>query len=176
VDRETGFTLVEVLVALMLGSLVTLMAHAVFTAVIDASARAEAEWQRLHVTANARRLLTKLIGNAVVGPSPAEEFRGQRHELAFCAWDTDRRGRVVRRNVRVALRNGAVVLEGLEYGAVHLAGYSTGLDIDYLSGAGAGAAWLIAWSSSASAPAAIRLRIARHDGSDTLLFRIGERG
>ncbi|MGH7676107.1 MAG: PulJ/GspJ family protein [Gemmatimonadales bacterium] len=181
--RRGGFTLLEVMVALALGSLVVLLAHRIFTGVTDGSARLADARAALAREANARRLLVAVVGSIDVGRPGAGDFRGEPHGATFSTWYQSPAGWLEPRRVTLALGGDALVLGGLADEPVLLANSVTALDLDYLLDYGAGEAWVRTWSSTVSAPVAVRLRITtagdgRREaaGVDTLLLIVGTRG
>jgi hypothetical protein len=162
-------------VALTLAALVLALAHRVFSELLDGAARAEAARAALDREANARRLLTTVIGSLDVSERDAG-FRGEPHRVAFTAWFRDARGRHARGAVTLALAESALVVTGLRPEPWPLLHGVTGLDLDYLLDYGAQERWVREWISPASAPTAIRLRVAREGAVDTLLLIVGSRG
>ena|SRR2546425_3173750 len=170
-----GFTLLEVIVALALGAMVVLLAHRMFAAVMDGSIRLSDTGAALDREANARRLLTQLVGSLDVGQPESGDFNGEPQRAAFSAWYPGPEGWPERRRVTLeADRNALVVSVGGE--SIVLADDVEALDLDYLLDYGADAPWLRTWQSPVSAPLAIRARITYRRQADTLLLIIGPRG
>src|SRR6266545_1985831 len=153
-----GFTLIEVLLALTLGALVVLCAHRIFSGVTDGALRLTAAQAALDRAANARRLLTQLVGSVDVGEG-AGGFDGAPHRVAFSTWVLQPEGWLVRGRVTIQETDGDVVVTGVAGHAVALADGIASLDLDYLLEYGAEAAWVRTWQSPVSAPLAVRLRI-----------------
>ncbi len=171
------------MVALTLGALVVLLAHRIFTGVTDGSARLAEARAALDREANARRLLAAVVGSLDVGRPGAGDFRGEPHGATFSTWYQSPAGWLEPRRVTLALRGDALVLAGLGDDAVRLADSVTALDLDYLLDYGAVESWVRRWSSTVSAPLAIRVRVShagngiRETGNvDTLLLIVGARG
>lgn len=166
VTRPRGFTLIEVMVALTLSALVVLLAHRVFTGVVDGAERLGAARTALDREANGRRSLAETFGSLDVGTEGAGGFAGRPTQADFTTWVRVPEGWLERR--RVVLR-----VEGGRF-----AGWSdvSGVEFDYLLEPGATAAWVREWISPVSAPVAVRVRIARVGAVDTLLFVVGSRG
>jgi len=176
VHGNRGFTLVEVTVAISLTAVVMVMAHQVFAGVIDGSKRANEARLALAAEMNGWRRLTALVGSVLVGPTDADAFVGEPESVSFTAWDRDATGLNVRRRLVLRLDEGKLVLHGLAPIAVALADSVRATTLDYLMDPGATATWVRRWSSSATVPLAIRLRLTRQTGADTLLMIIGARG
>ncbi len=180
---ERGFTLLEVMVALTLGALVVLLAHRIFTGVTDGSARLAEARAALHREANARRLLAGVVGSIDIGRPGTGDFRGEPHGATFSTWYQSPAGWLEPRRVTLALGGDAIILRGLADEPVELADSVTALDLDYLLDYGAGESWVRTWTSTVSAPVAVRLRVSyagngtRETGNvDTLLLIVGTRG
>lgn len=189
--RRAGFTLIEVLVALVVASLVVLLAHRTYGEVAGLSGRI-AEHRLAHDRAmNARRLLAAAFGSLDVAVAQNAGFEGREGKVTFTSWRADAAGTWRRVRVQVLLiapqdadsaRLVAVLTPVVPHGAAAgdtlvLDPSATGLALDYLLDFGADAAWVRQWLSPVSAPVGVRLRIGRAGGGvDTLLFAIGERG
>jgi len=178
-----GFTLIEVMVALTLGALVVLLAHRIFTGVTDGSVRLAEARAALDREASARRLLAAVVGSIDIGRAGAGDFRGEPHGATFSTWYQSPAGWLEPRRVTLALGGDAVVLHGLADEPVRLADSVTSLDLDYLLDYGAGEAWVRTWSSTVSAPVAVRVRTTKTGNGkgergkvDTLLLIVGTRG
>jgi len=182
-QARAGFTLLEVLVALALGSLVVLLAHRIFTGVTDGSARLAEARAALDREANARRLLVAIVGSIDIGRPGTGDFGGKPHGATFSTWYQSPAGWLEPRRVTLTLGGDAVFLHGLAEEPIRLADSVATLDLDYLLDYGAGEAWVRTWSSTVSAPVAVRLRV-RYTGHgtrdtghvDTLLLIVGTRG
>jgi prepilin-type N-terminal cleavage/methylation domain-containing protein len=195
-----GFTLIELMVALVLGGLVVLLAHRTFGVASDLGHRV-AERREAHDRAmNGRRFLAQAFGSLEVGTVRNAGFRGLQDEVAFTTWLVDETGAPVRKQVTVRLDRSAddtgsvaaseagaarllalvALVEGgnaLPRDTLVLAPEVTGLALDYLLDLGADAAWVREWRSPVSAPLAVRLRVTGASGAvDTLLCVIGPRG
>jgi hypothetical protein len=160
-----------------------LLAHRIFAGVTEGSARLAEARAALDREANGRRLLAEVVGSIEIGRPGAGDFRGEPHGAAFSAWYRSAAGWLEPRRVTLALGADGIVLRGLAEEPVRLADSVTALDLDYLLDYGAREAWVRAWSSTVSAPVAIRARVARGgrgtgDGGrvDTLLLIVGTRG
>lgn len=164
--RPAGFTLIEVLVALTLSAVVVLLAHRVFTGVVDGSARLQAARTALDRDGNARRALTEMFGSLDVGTEGAGGFAGRPSRVEFATWERVPAGWLERRRVALAAQDG-------RFGAWSDV---SSVEFDYLLDPGANAAWVREWISPVSAPVAVRVRIMRVTTTDTLLFIVGSRG
>ncbi|MGH7647953.1 MAG: prepilin-type N-terminal cleavage/methylation domain-containing protein [Gemmatimonadaceae bacterium] len=178
--RRSAFTLIEVLVALMVGAIVLLGAHRVLAILTDeahALKRRAADTDR---AANGERLLRDIVGQLEVGSPGTVPFSGSLDTVRFSSWCESPAGWLERcavtlsfapRGDRVQLRAqlGAQppldVLDGLTSGSFR-----------YLESAAAGGQWFQRWGTGITAPLGIGIVAARGDTVDTLLVRIGPRG
>jgi prepilin-type N-terminal cleavage/methylation domain-containing protein len=188
----TGFTLVELLVALALTGIVVLLAHALLAEVGEATARARAIAHELDAAGNRRAWLLRAFANVTVGSAPVRGFEGrdgrdgdrEADRVAFFtrlpvdSVDGERAVRLwllgdgLAAEVRLppgprdAVPDTLILAEGLRaFGA------------DYLIEYGADSRWVWEWVSPVSAPLAVRLRLEyARGGADTLLLHVGPRG
>ncbi len=173
--RSRGFTLVELMVALAVGGLVVLLAHRLAASVLDGIERVAAAIEAQERRANARRVLTAVVGSVDVQYG-RDAFRGEPDRVAFAAWAEDGRGWTARRSMLLEARGGALVLEREHQAPLRLWDGVFRLEIDYLLDYGARERWVRRWISESSAPTALRLRVAGPERTDTLLLLIGARG
>ncbi|HKV69639.1 MAG TPA: prepilin-type N-terminal cleavage/methylation domain-containing protein [Gemmatimonadales bacterium] len=173
-----GFTLIEVMVALMVSALVVLLAHQVFTGVVDGVARLNAARAALDRSANARRWLTEAFGSLQVGVDSAGSFEGHPDQVVFSTWQRAPEGGLARERVRL-LAAGSTLVARTPPGTLGLADGVRAVEFDYLLEPGANTTWAREWISPVSAPLAVRVRIAylgSPERTDTLLLLIGGRG
>ena len=185
-ERTTGFTLIEVLVALTIGAIVVLLAHRLFTGVIDGARRIEVARLALDREQNARRWLAEAFGSLEVGNGA--EFAGHVNRLRFTAWLRTPQGWLVRQGIDLMVREHRLVSIVEATDPFVLADSVRQLEIDYLNDAGdraddpdgmpgERASFVREWISPVSAPLAVRLRLTWLSGSaDTLLLMVGPRG
>jgi len=191
--HASGFTLVELLVALLLTGLVVLLAHALLADVTDAARRTQEVVRQADREGNRRLWLVRTFAGVDVAGSAPLGFRGthgsregreadqvafrswvrigERHELRVVRIGLTDEGRILA-EVRLppGPRDATPDLLVLGEGIVALA-------LDYLLDYGAGAPWVAEWVSPVSAPVAVRWRVTRADGrADTLLLHVGARG
>jgi prepilin-type N-terminal cleavage/methylation domain-containing protein len=176
VRDKQGFTLLEILAALAIAGSVAVLAHRVFTSLADGAARLEQTRAVLDREMNARRMLQGLAGSLEIDPSGSSGFVGEATRVSFTSWPIGGNGWPSRRRVTIALRDSALIVDGLDSVAVVLREGIRRATFDYLLQTGAGAPWLRQWSSPVSAPIAIRLRVEEEDAVDTVLLVVGPRG
>jgi prepilin-type N-terminal cleavage/methylation domain-containing protein len=186
--RKNGFTLIEVLLALTLGSLVVLLAHRIFTGVADGAARLTEARIALDREANARRWLTEAFGSLDVGGSGGP-FLGRADRVEFGSWQLTPQSWITRRRITIERRANLMIAARGTTDSIVLADSVTDLQFDYVLDpgdaggettggmAGANARFVREWISPVSAPVAVRIRIARAVGVvDTLFMVMGPRG
>ncbi len=160
-----GFTLIEVLVALTIASLVIVAAHRIFSGVADGTKAVVTARETLDRSANARRWLKATF------LSLEPPFEGRADRASFTSWQFTSGGWLEpQRTVLAQDKDQFVGMRGV-----------SAVAFDYLLDPGADSKWVREWISPVSAPLAVRLRITgcgRRDTGcvDTLLFLIKERG
>lgn len=165
VQRRAGFTLIEVIVALTVATMVIVAAHRIFSGVADGSKAVVAARESLDRSANARRWLKSTF------LSLEPPFEGRADRASFTSWQLTSGGWFEPQPIVLAQ-------DAAEF--VGTRGV-TAVAFDYLLDPGADSKWVREWISPVSAPLAVRLRIAgcgRRGAEcvDTLLFLIKERG
>jgi prepilin-type N-terminal cleavage/methylation domain-containing protein len=181
---QQGFTLVEVLVALTVGTLVVLFAHQLFAAVVDQGRVLLAARTALDRDANGHRWLTVAFLSLDVGTEGASGFEGWPDHAAFTTWLLTPEGWCERRAVLVARDHDQLAATVTAGQPIVLMDSVADLALDYLLEPGVDSRWVREWVSPVSAPVALRMRIERagcgmRDARcvvDTLLFLIRERG
>lgn len=180
--RRSGFTLIEVLVALTLSALVVVLAHRVFAAVLDGTRQVQVAGDRLDRESNARRWLVDAFGSLAVGPVGGS-FQGEPDRVTFGAWLPTATGGFAPERVDLSARTGHLIARLGAGDSLVLADSISSVGLDYLLEPGANERWVGAWLSPVSAPVAIRVRIARQPvdstvpaNVDTLILLIGPRG
>jgi prepilin-type N-terminal cleavage/methylation domain-containing protein len=169
-----GFTVIELMVAVVIASLVILTAHRVFTGVADGARAVTSARESLDSRSNARRWLKATF------LSLEPPFEGRVDRATFTSWQPSAGGWFEPHTFSLTRAGqGFVATSGSE--TIQLADSLVDLAFDYLLEPGADAKWVREWISPVSAPLAVRLRVTgcgkRDAGcADTLLFLIKERG
>ncbi|MGH7701814.1 MAG: prepilin-type N-terminal cleavage/methylation domain-containing protein, partial [Gemmatimonadales bacterium] len=167
---RAGFTLVELLIALLIGGLVALMISRIFAATTDAGRQLGEARAALDAQANARRWLAATFLSLEVGTTESGGFEGHPGGMEFTAYQLSGDGWFERRRIQLDLTDGRLRAR-LENGEeIVLADSLSGLSFDYLLEPGLNSRWVADWISPVSAPLAIRIRLLRPTGGDTLLF------
>ncbi len=180
--RDRGFTLIEVLLALTLGALVVLLAHRIFTGVLDSVRRVAEARAGLDRDQNARRWLVEALGSLEVGER-AGPFAGHPDRVEFGSWQRTPQGWLSQQRLTLGAGGSRLVARFADGDSLVLADSVADVQCDYLLEPGERAIWVREWISPVSAPIAIRLRIARTGSGewgagivDTLLLIVGPRG
>ena len=180
-----GFTLTEVMVALVIGTVVVVTAHAVFRAVADQGRRLEEAREALDREMNARRWLQAAFLSLEVGVDRTVGFAGLDDRVGFAAWQRTAEGWFERRDIALECRDQRLVATLTPGEPVTLEEGVQTVAFDYLLEPGEESRWVREWISPVSAPIAVRVRIQRSGDSspiaragmvDTLLFLVKERG
>ena len=175
--RTGGFTLIEILVALTIGSVVVLVAHQLFAAVAQGGRLLATSRTALDRAANARRWLGAAFLSLDVGTDGANGFEGRADRVTFSTWLVTPDGWCERRTVTLAAEGThlqAIVTPSM---LIPLRDSVSDVQFDYLLEPGAESRWVREWVSPVSAPVAVRIRIADTERVvDTLLMLIKERG
>jgi prepilin-type N-terminal cleavage/methylation domain-containing protein len=176
---RAGFTLVELLVALVVGGVAILGARAVLAALGDQAERVSEAAASSDRTANGERTLRALVGNLEIGTTPDVSFGGDERQVQFTTSCPTASGWQERCAVRLvalspdSLTGKAIVAGILPTGEIlPLLTGVTGPRFRYLRDAGNGGTWFRTWGNGITAPIAVGIVTER----DTLILRIGERG
>jgi prepilin-type N-terminal cleavage/methylation domain-containing protein len=180
--KRRGFTLVEVLVGLMVGSVIVLGARLMLEGVGDGAQRVTRQAQRTDRDANAERVLRAVVAALETSESDGRTFGGNEREARFTSWcDTPGGWKELRAVTLTITSNGAAsgkpgagTLVLTMSGSTPLsirAGFTYGA-LRYLADARDDGEWFTSWDVGISVPIAIGAIVDR----DTLIFRIGVRG
>jgi prepilin-type N-terminal cleavage/methylation domain-containing protein len=169
-----GFTLVEVLIALVIGGMVVLMSHQLFASVIDGTRVLDSTRARLEEEELSGRWLRAAF-HALEAGDKAGGFEGRPDNVRFTTWVLQPGGWMERRTIRLALRDSALVATSDEATAI-LRRNTGGMELDYLLEPGADSRWVREWVSPVSVPLAVRIRLQVNGKMDTLLCLVGGRG
>lgn len=174
--KPSGFTLIEVMVALVVSAIVLLGARAMLGAVGDAATRISQEGARLDTSANADRTLRSLVRNLDLGFANDAVFAGDTRQVTFASWCDMPSGWQERCRVTVAIERrtdgDALVLHTTRGDAIVVRERMRSGSLRYLATVYGGGEWIRTWGVGITAPLAIGILL---DG-DTLIVPIGERG
>lgn len=174
--RRDGFTLIEILVALMIGGIVLIGAHQILAALTDSARASETNAIALDRRANGEDLLYRLTGALDIVTPGARPFFGTERIAEFSSWCEVPRGWLESCAVVVTIDTAGgrpAVSARLDDSArvVLLRGFTHG-SLRYLENAENGGTWQRVWGRGVGAPLAIGIILDR----DTLIVPIGERG
>jgi len=171
-----GFTLVEVMVALLLAGLTITLAYRTFGTVTDSEQRLVRAARIDTRRANARRWLSDVFEGIEVRPTEAMGFSGRESRMQFRSWMLTPDGWTEPRTVVLEATERALVVTGQHRDLVLFDSVET--RFDYLVHYGVDSPWLYRWQSQVSPPLAVRIRMRRLPGgpADTLVFVVGEQG
>lgn len=176
--RPAGFTLVEVMVAVVVIGIVLVGARTMLGQMADDADRITAAAEQADRDANADALLRAAAGRLEVSAAPERpmRFEGEPRGARFHTWCEVPDGWLERCEASL----GIIDLEGAKALALRLStgelvplrrGFESG-EILYLRDAVNGGVWMRSWGASITAPLAFGIVV---DG-DTSIVRIGERG
>jgi len=170
-----GFTLIEVMVAVTIAAVLTLMAHSVFRAVADTWRRFDESRRHYDRMMNANRFLTEAFLSAEVRRDIGD-FEGSTDHLAFDCWLQSPDGWFERVRLSLAVRQKRLVASGLPWGALSLTRDIDSVRFAYRLGLGGPGQWVPNWDSPVSAPMAIRLVRFMATTTDSTVYLVKERG
>jgi prepilin-type N-terminal cleavage/methylation domain-containing protein len=174
-----GFTLVELMVALLVAGMVALLAERVFASTVDASRAVGGTRDALDREMNARRMLATAIASVEVGRDGAG-FEGRPGTMRFTSWLQVPEGWHERASVDLDLEGNRFVLRAAGRQPVTLAKAVAALEFDYLVEPGAESRWVREWLSPVSAPLAVRVRLIRTrdtpGAGDSAVYLVKARG
>lgn len=173
---STGFTLIEVVVALVVSAIVMLGARAMLGEVGDDALRILAETQRLDAEANGERTLRSLVRQLDLGSGEGSQFAGDPRQVSFSSWCDVPSGWRERCAVTLTLEpsagNNALVIRTSKGTALVVRDRIGTGELRYLTTVTGGGEWIRVWGAGITAPLAIGVIL----DSDTLIVPIGERG
>lgn len=175
-NSRAGFTLVELLIALLIGGLVAVMISRIFAATSDAGRKLRQARAALDAQANVRRWLTATFLSLEVGTPESGGFEGHPGAMQFSAFEISGDGWFERRRIELGLVDGRLRAREANGEEIVLADSLSDVAFDYLLEPGLNSRWVADWISPVSAPLAVRIRLRRAAGADTLLFLVKERG
>ena len=173
---RAGFTLVELMVALVVSAIVVLGARMLLEQLGDSASRTVAAATRADREVNGERLLRDLAGRLEVGTEKAVRFSGEPNTASFGSWCDVPSGWQERCAV--------TLVAGAQDGrSVLVASFASGdsltllvreqpIELRYLDDPHSGGRWFMSWGLGITAP----LAFAVISGADTMIVRIGDRG
>ena len=173
--RRRGFTLVEIVVALLVSAVVVLGVRVLLEQLGDSTSRTVRGAAHGDRDANGEQLMRDLVRRLEVGTPDAAHFAGEPDSASFSSWCDvpagwqERCTVVIRTEPTPSGMTLSVSAAGI--GKQHI-GAGSLVELRYLDDAAAGGRWFRSWGAGITAPLAIGLLTDR----DTTILRIGERG
>ena len=175
-DRR-GFTLIEVVVSLAIGSAVVLMVHQAFGASVDLVARLDAARQEHRHVMRAQLALIAVFGSLEIGRMDGAGFQGDSLRVQFASRVRGTIGTAQTSTVPTIVDvSGTALLLRREGTPAETLMTADDVAFDFLLAYGEDAKWLPSFHSPVGAPLAVRVRLKHGMTSDTLLYLIGPRG
>jgi len=171
-----GFTLLEIMVSLLVSTIVVVAGHELFAGVGAVSDRLERAARAADRAANGSRVLMRLIGSMEPGSIASGSIEGSPAAVRFLSrWAPG--GRRAAQVPVVISAEAPFLIAILDADTLLLSEDVERAVFEYLPENGSRQAWRPEWRSAVTAPAAIRVRVTRADGSaDTSLYAVGPRG
>lgn len=169
---RAGFTLVELMVALVVSAVVVLGARQLLEQLGESAHRTVVVAARADRAANGERLLRDLAGRLEIGRNAAARFSGETGETRFASWCEVPSGWEERCTVSLVARGTSLVASFGGADTLTLLVRDAPIELRYLDDPRAGGRWFTSWGAGITAP----LAIAVIAGGDTTIVRIGERG
>lgn len=169
---HAGFTLLEIMVALVISGLVVAALAAMQVVAADVATRVPHDVRTTTANRNAMQFARELFVQADPGPSGELSFTGTADSVAFTSWCPVGGGWVERCPVTLAIRPGAeggAVELGWMGGSLTLARWESAVRLEYLRDARGGGTWVQQWGTAISPPQAVRVIT----DSLELILRIG---
>ena len=171
-----GFTLIEVIVALVVSSIVLLGARAMLGEIGDDALRIAARAQRVDAETNAERTMRALVRGLELSANDSAQFSGTARRAQFSSWCDMPAGWQERCSVALVIekrRDGdALVIHASARPPMIVRERVGTASLRYLSTVSAGGEWIRVWGAGITAPLAIGIIL----DADTLIVPIGERG
>lgn len=175
-SRRSGFTIVELLVALSAGALLLAALYGLVASVIDAGSTLVAARRDAELSRQGDRWLRSIMASTSVGQPGDVAFEGGPASATFMTMMPSAYGWHEPRPVDIRVDGDALLLRATGSEAIVLRRGVRSVALDYLLEPGASAHWVRQWSSPVSAPLALRVRIDLGGQVDTALYLIGPRG
>ena len=175
---RSGFTLVELTVAVTIAAIAVTLAAQIFAAASDSMEALRDVRNELDREMNARRWLGAAFMSMEAGPDQGLLFDGEPDRVSFATWLLTADGWYERERVVLSSDGDNLKANVGASRSIVLSDDVSSVEFDYLLERGEFAPWLSAWRSSLVLPMAVRIRLVRGAGnvSDTLLFVTKERG
>ena len=169
---QRGFTLIEVLVAIVVAAVVLGAGRAIVASVADAAARAARASADQDAEFAGEALARSLVGHARTLQGDSITFLGSQREFVVRTWCPVVGGWTEPCDAGFAIDDSArslVFRTGFGTGPVPVLHVSESLALRYLASAEYGGRWLDRWSEAGELPIAVGILV----GGDTLILPVG---
>ncbi|HET7188379.1 MAG TPA: prepilin-type N-terminal cleavage/methylation domain-containing protein [Gemmatimonadaceae bacterium] len=179
--RRTGFTLLEVMVALVVGAVVILGARALLDGLSLHSERVRSLARSADAEANAEHVLRSVVLRGGLASDSAARFDGTPEQARFASWCDMAGGWQEQCEVKLVSEphdDGISVVADLgEAGRLEVARHLDATTFRYLASASDGGHWVERWERAITPPLAIGLitKATPEARPDTMILRLGER-
>ncbi len=177
---RSGFTLVEVMVALVLAGIAVSTAVGVFASTGDTVRKLGEESRAWTQRANARVWLSDALASAEVDATSGLVFDGDRESLTFRGWQWSRDGWVEPADIEVNLQGVRLRATNGSGTPLVLGDSIEGIAFAYLPTWGEDTEWSPRWRSDSGLPVAVRLVVWSRAGAasraDTSIVLVGAGG
>ena len=175
-SARVGFTLLEVLIATVIGTIAITAARILLEGLADRAERIVQTASESDADANGERTLRELVLRLQLGTDTTMRFMGNARVARFTSWCEVPHGWQEQCTVTLAVAfhgSEPVLAASLSNGEILVLrrGFVSG-ELRYLADAAHGGSWVRAWGESITAPRALGVIL----DADTLILRIGERG
>lgn len=173
--RRIGFSLLEVMIALTVGSAAVALAAALLRATADQSAMASEQVRSVNIDAVGERVVRRLVGQMEWSRTGDPLPSGTSNRMQFVSWCDVAAGWQERCLVELELPqegDGGVIARSSVGGTQRLMSGRPVAAILFLVSSSGGGEWADRWLDATSLPRAVGLDV----GSDTLILRVGDRG
>jgi prepilin-type N-terminal cleavage/methylation domain-containing protein len=183
IGRRHAFTIIEIIVALVVSSIVVLGGRLAVERMTDAASAATRAAQVTDAAANSDRLLRTILARLEVGTDESRRFGGDERSVHFTTWCDTPAGWLERCDAVLAVEAEDSGRSLILHLATQTAGGNLGpqsivlrssyhqVTLRYLNDPRAGGRWFSKWDDAITAPLALGVIV---DG-DTSIIRIGER-
>lgn len=172
-----AFTLIEVMIAVTLGSLTLLLATRITATITNATSEVERD-ARDHESHMLQLRALRSVLASIDAPRDSTMFRGMPTEMSFTTSIRDSVEGYERKSITLRAEQGALVAIDAHGRVTSLIGADS-VAFEYLASRGANARFLREWASSAEFPVAVRVTLQRCSQragcvADTLLMATGD--
>ncbi len=174
-----GFTLIEVMVALVVAAFATLAMHRIWSQLTDGATRLERAEAAFTSEQVGLRWLQDALASMEAGIDSSAPFFGDSRQLTCATWVMLPGGWPGRTSLSLSVVD-STLIGRTPLGPQPLIGSVAAVRFSYLLGMGTDAVWVSQWESPVTVPAAVRIELLRllagSPVSDTIVGAVGARG